>query len=421
MFGRRSFVAWVVCGVLALPACSPQGADESTTTTTSPASSTTSEATTTTSVPVATTTLPVATVTVTGEMPPGAALAVSQLLSAIHDPRHDLGDLPQGIVEHHEAVAGDLAENYRGTATIQELSTGGSVGIVMLDNDDMVLIADEGDGWEAVGAYLASVGATPWFGQSPRRVLVLGSDARPGGDASVHRMDSIHIVTAVPEEHAGAILGYPRDSYVDTDYGTMRINALTSSSRGPDALFSFFTDDWDVPLDVYILTGFAGFEDLVAAAVGRLNITLPTSIPTQEWFAGFSSGEQTLTPLRVLDFARTRKLIPGGDFTRSWHQGLVMKAMLAMLLERPITEVPMLLGALVEYAETNLTPTDLIQLGTAGFLLHLEDISNEVLPGKLGRGAGGASVVLLDPGFEDIVADVVDDGLRNESFTASDS
>jgi LCP family protein required for cell wall assembly len=284
-----------------------------------------------------------------------------------------------------------------------------------------VLIADEGDGWEAVGAYLASVGATPWFGQSPRRVLVLGSDARPGGDASVHRMDSIHIVTAVPEEHAGAILGYPRDSYVDTDYGTMRINALTSSSRGPDALFSFFTDDWDVPLDGYILTGFAGFEDLVAAAVGRLNITLPTSIPTQEWFAGFSSGEQTLTPLRVLDFARTRKLIPGGDFTRSWHQGLVMKAMLAMLLERPITEVPMLLGALVEYAETNLTPTDLIQLGTAGFLLNLEDISNEVLPGKLGRGAGGASVVLLDPGFEDIVADVVDDGLRNESFTASDS
>jgi hypothetical protein len=98
-----------------------------------------------------------------------------------------------------------------------------------------------------------------------------------------------------------------------------------------------------------------------------------------------------------------------------------MKAMLTMLLDRPITDVPMLLGALVKYAETNLTPTDLIQLGTAGFLLNVEDISNEVLPGKLGRGAGGASVVLLDPGFEDIVADVVDDGLRNESFTAPDS
>jgi LCP family protein required for cell wall assembly len=329
--------------------------------------------------------------------------------------------LPPGIIEHHDEVAGDLAETYQGTATIQELSTAGAVGIVTLDGDDLVLIADEGNGWKAVGAYLPSVGATPWFGESPRRVLVLGSDARPGGDASVHRMDSIHIVTAVPEKHAGAILGYPRDSYVETDYGSMRINALTSSSRGPDALFSFFTDDWGVPLDGYILTGFAGFENLVAAAVGRLKITLPTSIPTQEWFAGFSSGAQTLTPLRVLDFARTRKLIPGGDFTRSWHQGLVMKAMLAMLLERPITDVPMLLGALVKYAETNLTPTDLIQLGTAGFLLNVEDISNEVLPGKLGRGGGGASVVLLDPGFEDIVADVVDDGLRNESFTAPDS
>ena len=421
MSGRRSIVAWVVCGVLALSACSPEAANVPTTTTASPASTTTGAPTTTTTVLETTTTVPLAAVTVTGEMPPDAARAVSRLLSAIQDPRNDLGEFPQGIVEHHEAVAGELAGAFSGTATIQELSTGGSVGIVMLDNDDMVLIADEGDGWNAVGAYLQSVGATPWLGDGPRRVLVLGSDARPGGDASVHRMDSIHIVTAVPEEHAGAILGYPRDSYVDTDYGKMRVNALTSSGRGPDALFSFFTDDWGVPLDGYILTGFAGFEDLVGAAVGRLDITLPTSIPTQEWFAGFSSGEQSLTPLRLLDFARTRKLIPGGDFTRSWHQGLVMKAMLTKLLERPITEVPMLLGVLVTYAETNLTATDLIQLGTAGFLLNIDDISNEVLPGKLGRGAGGASVVLLDQGFEDIVADVVDDGLRNESGTASDS
>ena len=81
-------------------------------------------------------------------MPPEAANAVSRLLSAIQDPRGDLNDLPPGIIEHHDEVAGDLAETYQGTATIQELSTGGSVGIVTLVGDDLVLIADEGEGFD---------------------------------------------------------------------------------------------------------------------------------------------------------------------------------------------------------------------------------------------------------------------------------
>jgi LCP family protein required for cell wall assembly len=409
------FVALVVAVATLASACNTQPADQGVTTTLTQATTTSSGATTTAPAPATTTTsAPLETVVVTG-IPADLAVVVGQLLSAIQDPRNDTANLDESLVAHHADVIGDLPQSYDATATVQELDIGGSVAIVELHTGDFLALANEGQGWVAVGAQLGTLGFTPWFGENPRRVLVLGSDARPGGNAAVHRMDSIHILTSVADQASGAILGYPRDSYVDTPYGEMRINALTSSSRGPEALFSQFTEEWNIPVEGYILTGFAGFEDLIAATIGRLSITLPRSIPTQEWFAGFSSGEQTLNPTRALDFSRTRKLIPGGDFTRSWHQGLVMKATLTMLQDRPISDLPVLIGELAKYTETNLTSTDLIQLGAAGMMMDVSQISNDVLPGHLGRGAGGASVVFLEPEADDIVADVIDDGLLNGS------
>ena len=348
---------------------------------------------------------------VTGDVPAELTTAASAFLSVVQDPRNDAAALDPQLLEHLGAAAGELADEYTATATTQELSTGGSVGVMTLDSGDLLLLADEGSGWSVVGADLASPDVGPWFGASPRRVLVLGSDARPGATPGVSRMDSMHIVTAVPEQQAGTILGYPRDSWVSTEYGEMRINALTASRRGPDALFSFFTQDWEIPLDGYILTAFSGFEKLVGETIGRLLIDLPRSVPSLKYWPGFRKGEQTLTPTRTLDLARTRKGVPGGDFTRSWNQGLIMLATLAMLQQGSIEDVPVLIGELVKYTDTNLTPADLIQLGAAAFILDIGNIDNVVLPGTLGRATGGASVVFLDPEAEGIVADVIDDGL----------
>lgn len=345
-------------------------------------------------------------------MPEDLALAASTFLSGVQDPRNDTSSLAPNLIAHHESATGSLNDEYTGSATTQELETGGSVGVVMLDTGDFLLVADDGEGWNVVGADLsASQSTPPWFGDSPRRVLVLGSDARPGESPPVFRMDSIHILTAAPENGGGTILGYPRDSYVESPFGEMRINALTTGGRGPDALFDQFTKEWDIPLDGYILTGFSGFERLVRSTIGRLLITLPMSIPIQEYWPGFSAGEQVLTPTRTLDYSRTRKQVPGGDFTRSLNQGVVMLATLAMLQKGTIEDAPTLVGELVKYTETNLVPSDLIQLAASAFALDLAKTANIVLPGRLGRGAGGASVVLLDDSAEGIVEDVIEDGI----------
>lgn len=233
--------------VLVAGACT-SASDElaaTTTTTAEPPSTTT-----TVMLPPSTTTsqAPLAVVAITGDVDKGIASATSTFLSVIHDPRNDEGDIDGVLIDHHQPVSGQLEGEYAATATVQTLDTGGAVAVVTLETDDVVLAADEGDGWFVVGAHMQSLGAEPWFGDSPSRVLVLGSDARPGYTPGISRTDSIHIVTAVPAEGAGTVLGVPRDSWVSTDYGKMRINAITSSGRGPDAAFDFYVEDWDVPL-----------------------------------------------------------------------------------------------------------------------------------------------------------------------------
>jgi anionic cell wall polymer biosynthesis LytR-Cps2A-Psr (LCP) family protein len=416
--GRTLIVA--IGLALVASACSPASSVEvsSTTATSTPPEPTT---TTTTQPPTTTTTtLPIETVRVVGQVPSNIASPVDSFLSAVHDPRNKDSGIDPDLLAHHSDLAGELQTDYEGTTKMQQLTSGGSVAVVTLDTGGIVLLADEGTGWQVVGAHLSSTGTDPWFGEDPLRVLVLGSDARPGGDPAVHRMDSIHVVTSVAATGEGTILGWPRDSWVITPYGEMRINALTSSSRGPDAIFDFFEETWDTQLDGYILTAFSGFEDLIAASVGRLFIELPIAIPTQMWWPGFSSGPQTLSPARSLEYARTRKGVRNGDFSRSKHHGVIMLAVLTMLQQGTVEDVPLLLGELVKYTETNLTPTDLVQLGVAAFYTDVAEITNEVLPGRLGRAGGGASVVFLDPEADGIIADVIEDGIRNDTRLATD-
>jgi anionic cell wall polymer biosynthesis LytR-Cps2A-Psr (LCP) family protein len=412
---HRTLTAVIGLAIVAT-ACSPAISVEAdpTATTTTQAPTTTATTSTTTQQPTTTaTTLPLATVRVVGEIPGNLAVPIDTFLSAVQDHRNDAAAVDPDLLAHHATLAGELDTEYNGTTRMQDLGTRGTVALVTFDTDDLVLLADEGHGWRVAGAHLSSAGADPWFGEAPRRVLVLGSYARPGGNPGVHRMDSIHVVTAVPATGEGTILGWPRDTWIESPFGEMRINALTTSSRGPDAMFDHFTETWEMPLDGYILTAFSGFEDLIAASVGRLFLELPIAIPAQVWWPGFSSGPQTLTPERTLEYARTRKGVRNGDFSRSKHHGVIMLAVLTMLQQGSVEDVPVLLGELVKYTETNLTATDLIQLGVAAFYMDVGKITNEVLPGHLGRAGGGASVVFLEPEAENIIEDVIEDGIRD--------
>ena len=384
-------------------ACSTAAEPPATTTATVPPTTTLPP---TTQAPTTTTTLPPATVSVTGDMPQGLTTALAGVLSWRLDQRNtDLG-IPTGMAAPLLEMNLDVSEVVEASATVTELEAG-SVAIVKTSSGDVYAAADEGRGWQIVGA-APGEGGGGWFGGEPRLVLVLGSDARPGYNQERHRADSVHLLTARASDGDGTILGFPRDSYVASPFGSMKLSSVMAG-RGPAVITDVMREEFGLPIEGYVVTGFAGFESLIGD-LGNLPIDLPRSIPAQPWWPAFRSGEQTLSPSRVLDYSRTRKGVPGGDFTRSFNQGVVMLAMLRLIQVSDIMAAPGFLGILEKHTWTDLTPTALIQVAATAFMLDPDAIENLVLPGRIGT-AGGGSVVFLDEDADLMLADLVDDGL----------
>jgi LCP family protein required for cell wall assembly len=334
--------------------------------------------------------------------------AITDLMSWQHDPRNDAPALPEGLAEHLAATPLRTSGTVTVTGTTASIE-GGEIAVIETDAGDVILAADEGNGWQIVGA--DPTAGPPWYGQEPRMVMVIGSDARPGENQQRLRADSIHLLTANPSDGSGTILGFPRDSWVSTPYGSMKFTSLMAG-RGPQVMVDKVVDTWNLPVEGYVVTGFKGFEDLMRN-LGSLPIELPKAIPTQAWWDGFGAGSQKLSPQRTLEYARTRKGIPGGDFTRSANQGVVMLAVLRLLQMNDISDAPEIVSVLLDHAWTSLTPADLIQLAATVHALEIDEIENVVLPGTLGR-AGAASVVRLTSGADDMLADLGDDGLLSE-------
>ena len=381
---------------LAASACS-SGADPTTTT----APTTTAPPTSTSEPP--TTTRGVSTVTVTGDLPAELLREVSALYSFVADERNDVTTLPPGLVDSVTGLARMVPSTLTATGTTAELPDGDAVATVRV-GDDAMFAAEDISGWHLVGAGLD--GADVWLGDGPRMLLVLGSDARSGQNQLRYRADSIHVVTVVPDEDAGAIVGIPRDSWIESSEGTMKFSSLMSG-RGPEIMLDTTRDLTGLTIEGYVVTGFEGFTGLIDT-LGRLAIDLPRSMHSGNNWDDFPEGEQELSPTRALQLARIRKGLPRGDFARSFNQGLIMQAAMAQIQEMGVELLPAFLVALLENAATDLSTEQLLAWAASVYFVEPDDLVNVVLPGRTGTAGGGSVVFLDEDGSEEIFRDLAD-------------
>lgn len=320
--------------------------------------------------------------------------------------------LPPELALHLAAASSPASLEVDASTASAALQFGRKVAVVTAD-DDVVLLADEADGtgWHIVGAKLPRFGLAAWYGPSTRTVLIVGSDARWQEDALGARSDSLHIVTAVPDANAGSIVGIPRDSWVANPNGRNQKITDILALFGPEGTLETVRSISGAPIEGYILTGFLGFE-LLSADFGPFEIDLPQPIRGGlSGFPNFPEGPQTIEPTEnLLLLARIRKTLPSGDFDRSRNHGIIMKAALAEVQRRGITELPLLLQFLDEATWTDLGVGDLLTLGAAAYELDVDGVNNVVVPGGVGT-AGGGSVVFIGDGADAVFADVSDDGL----------
>jgi LCP family protein required for cell wall assembly len=391
---------FVVALTLATTACSGSDAGPETTTTVAAATATTTVAPTTTT----TTEAPLVEVDLGLELPEGLEEPLNDFYSWLADDRNEAPAVPAGLLAHVSDAARPNPGEVGG-ATISELENGDRVAVARVDRD-IVLLVDDGAGWRIVGAALDEI--TPWLGAEPRMVLVLGSDARVGQNQQRYRADSVHILTVVPDAGAGAIVGFPRDSWVEGPDGFDKLTHVMAG-RGPEAMLESVTTLTNLEIEGYFVTGFKGFTALMQE-MGGLAIDLPSVMRSGNNWSNFPAGPQTLTPTRALQLARIRKGLSGGDFTRSLNQGRIMQAAMDMVQVPGIDLLPEWIRILMDNAWTDLSTEDVLTLAASAYFFDSTELTNMVLPGSVGN-AGAASVVFLADEAEDVYRDLEDDGL----------
>jgi LCP family protein required for cell wall assembly len=404
-------------------ACSSEAAPTTTLATTTTTTTTLPPTTTTTTEPPTTTTftIPYAALDVSIEGDESASSVVQALYSWFGDRTLPVPDVPQGLLDHLAMAYADSHGSFTGEIFSEEIEGMGTAAVAVVNDQDIMLLVDdletedeEDTGWRLVGAWFAQFDVDPWFGDPLRYVFVIGTDARPGEDQQHFRADRLHILASNVVERSGGILGIPRDTYVQASYGGDKftnVNALVWSLSdntipGQDEMVDLAAEMSGLPIEGYFITGFLNFQRLVDA-FGGVAVDVPYGMAEPKSEAYLSAGLQTLFGRNALAFSRNRT-IPGGDFSTQFHGGLVILAALDGVLERNITMLPALLATLMQFTWTDLSLEDLLTVAAGGFLLDADLVGNDVLPGEVTT-RGGASVVDLTAGAEDMFRDM-DDG-----------
>jgi polyisoprenyl-teichoic acid--peptidoglycan teichoic acid transferase len=258
---------------------------------------------------------------------------------------------------------------------------------------DLFLALDDGSGWRFVGGNWPSVAVPPYYGPTPKLVAVIGSDARPGEDIAHKLGDSIHII-GLDGAGGGGVLGIPRDSYVPIPgVGTRKITSALPRG-GPDLMVATIESLTGLQLDGYVVTGFVGFQEMLGNVLGGVTLSIPFPINDQASGAYFAAGEQYLNGPAALAFARARKTVPGGDLTRSAHQGMILLAAAKTARFLGYGYIPQLMELSQPWMATDQSAEQLLNFAALTLASDLDNMQNVVAPGSPGS-AGGASVVFL--------------------------
>jgi LCP family protein required for cell wall assembly len=231
--------------------------------------------------------------------------------------------------------------------------------------------------------------------------LIIGSDVR-SGDPAAGRSDSLHVIALDTRTGRGTIIGIPRDSYVDIPgHGVDKINASLDLG-GPQLTVETVRRLSGLPISYWALIDFSRFRTLVDR-MGGVKIHIPYAMHDSYSGAAFDPGTYDLNGAAALAFARDRHSFSDGDFTRSENQGRLLLAALAKFRSEASSPLRMFayFRAFRSLVRSNVPTADLIRLAEIGMHADPAHIANVVLPGAGGM-AGGASVVFLAPGAQDL-------------------
>jgi polyisoprenyl-teichoic acid--peptidoglycan teichoic acid transferase len=227
-------------------------------------------------------------------------------------------------------------------------------------------------------------------------ILAVGSDARPGEDMTHSRGDALQLVTINTETHAASIIGVPRDSWVSIPgHGTDKINSSLFYG-GPQLLGETVGNLIGVHPKYVFVTRFPYFIAMVKA-LGGIDVRNPYAFSDDPLKpGGFPAGRIHLSGYDAMAYSRIRHTLPRGDFDRSAHQEIVLKAIQAKVHARAFRPGFVERGVLdaMRHMYTNLPPAELFRLAQVMAQVDPRKVRSCVVQGGIGTSSGGASIVL---------------------------
>lgn len=236
----------------------------------------------------------------------------------------------------------------------------GGAAALYLNSINQALSFDNQEEAESLKAALQPV--TTETKDKPFYMLVLGSDAREGDEAS--RSDVIILTRIDPHNGAITMVSIPRDTMVELPgHGRQKINAAYAfggAAGAVDAVSKFA----GVPITHFAEIHFQELETLVDT-LGGVWVDVPvTNDETGSSNTGvrLEAGEQLLNGEQALAFARERYGYVRGDFQRADNQRILAQAIVKKVLDVSPLDLPGTIQQLAECVSTDYGLADIVEL-----------------------------------------------------------
>ncbi|MDQ5834207.1 MAG: LCP family protein [Actinomycetota bacterium] len=284
------------------------------------------------------------------------------------------------------------------------------VPIAVVTSGKDVTLAVKAPKWKVVGGWWPSLAVSaPSLGGTARRVLTIGSDARPGQAVDRARADSLHIV-GLDGHGGGGVLGIPRDSYVPLSTGGQgKINSALMFG-GPRAQLRTVASATGVPLEGYLITGFEGYK-LLIHGIGGLSLNIPVAVRDSHAHVNVKAGANKLTGSQALAYGRARYAVAGGDFGRSSNQGLMIMAAAAFVKLVGPAKLPGILQRAAPRIGTNMSAEQVLTFAAGAYITSPKKVHNRVATGGFGWTSDRQSIIRLDANARRLFADMRDGNL----------
>lgn len=249
------------------------------------------------------------------------------------------------------------------------------------------------------GGIIRSEWKTPsYLRESTMNILVCGVAFDSQGDEEHQdRLTDVIMLANFDREKGNVnILQIPRDTYVGDDlvvYG--KINGLNnwgykdgSAKGGVSPLIETINDQFDLPVDNYVLVTMEGFRKAVDM-LGGVEVTLPEAVDFGNGTV-LEAGTHTLDGAMAEQFVRYRDVWTG-DIYRINNQRYFMAALMNKFMAMQAKDLVSLASAIFPYLETDLSLNELITLAreaknVSGDKIRLLHVPGEGVPryGKYG-------------------------------------